>query len=428
MRVHFHTDCYCFGGSEINLLTHLGAAAHSPDIDMMFTYRSSPEYESDLRSRLPDGVTAEPLGVLDPAAVKDRVTRRLPPRLGRLVRGGIGLLGLKQFCLLWNVRRLSVELRRSRPDVLHINNGGFPGASSCNAAAIAARMRRVPAVVYVANNLAVPYRRPGRWMDYPVDRIVAGSVGMFVTASVPAGKALRTVLRLPGSRQVVIPNAAVPDGSAAPAAETRRALGIPDGTRVILVMARLEARKGHRYLLEAVARMPDRLLGDTVLLVVGDGPEREALGRQADTLGIGEKVHFLGARSDRWSLYEASDVIVLPSVANEDMPIVILDAMAAGRPVVATRIAGIPEQVVDGHTGVLVDPGDVDGLASALAEVLADDEVRTSMGTAARERYRDLFTPERFVGSYRSLYTSLLARRRGVEPTPAAAVRSRTHG
>jgi len=104
-------------------------------------------------------------------------------------------------------------------------------------------------------------------------------------------------------------------------------------------------------------------------------------------------------------------VIVLPSISHEDMPIVILDAMAASRPVVATTVAGIPEQVVDGVTGRLVAPGDSVALAAALADVLADSDARAAMGAAGRERYEALFTPERFIDAYRREYASLLSRR-----------------
>jgi len=115
-------------------------------------------------------------------------------------------------------------------------------------------------------------------------------------------------------------------------------------------------------------------------------------------------------------LYAAADALVLPSIGHEDMPIVIIDAMAASRPVIATRVAGIPEQVVDGVTGRLVPPNDSVSLSVAIADVLGDADGRARMRSAARERYAAKYTPRGFVDAYRRLYSSVLARKRRAVP------------
>jgi glycosyltransferase involved in cell wall biosynthesis len=301
------------------------------------------------------------------------------------------------------------ELRRSNPDVVHINNGGFPGAISCNATAIAARLAGLP-TLYVVNNIAYPYRTPGRVLDYPVDRLVARSASMFVTGSNAAGDALRRVLRLHASQHRVIPNAVIRRDPSATAAETRRALGIRDGARVALVVARLEARKGHRFLLEALRYLPPSC-ADLMIVMAGSGPERASLEELAESLGVSNRVRLLGDHPDPWSLYAIADVVVLPSIANEDFPIVILEAMAAGRPVVATRVAGIPDQVVDRVTGRLVEPGDAVGLAEAVAGVLAVPDRGDAMGAAGRLRYETHYAPREVVGEYWRAYRSLRSRR-----------------
>ena len=413
MRIHYHTDCHWFGGSEMVLLLHLDAAFDSADMEPVFTYRAGSEYEAGLRARLTSKVPAKRLRLPDPFDLKQALSRGRSPRMAKALRGGFSLLQLplKQICMVWDVGRMYVELRRSRPDVLHINNGGFPGAISCNATAIAAHLARVPVVVYVVNNIAVPLGRPSRALDYPVDRLVARSVDLFVTASPAAGRALRSVLRLPETQHRVIPNATQFGLATASAQRTRQELGVPSGRLVVLVMAILDKRKGHQYLLDALPQLPQAIRLGMTLVIAGDGPERGALEDQSRARGISSQVLFLGERTDRWSLYEAADVIVLPSISYEDMPIVILDAMAASRPVVATTVAGIPEQVVDGVTGRLVAPSDSVALAAALADVLADSDARAAMGAAARERYEALFTPKRFIDAYRREYASLLTRR-----------------
>jgi glycosyltransferase involved in cell wall biosynthesis len=410
VRVHYHTDCYWFGGSEIALLLHVEAAFQSQDEEPVFTYRAGSEYEAGLRAQASSRVHATRLRLPDPADLKHALARNRSPRVGRALRGGVSLLPLRQLCMAWDVGRMYAVFRAGKPNVVHINNGGYPGAISCSAAAIAARIARVPVVVYVVNNIAVPYERPSRVLDYPLDRLVVQSVDVFVTASMIASRALASVLRLPTNQHTVIPNAAA-SGDARSRESVRKTLSIADDRLVLLVMARLEKRKGHASLLDAIPQLPQQIRDRVLVLIAGDGPERDALEAQAAELNIADRVRFLGHREDRWSLYAAADIIVLPSIGHEDMPIVIIDAMAASRPVVATRVAGIPEQVVDGVTGRLVPPGDSASLSDAIAAILGDNEGRARMGSAARHRYEARYTPQGFVDAYRRLYVSVLARK-----------------
>ena len=424
MRIHYHTDNYWFSGSETTLLALLTAADDEPSVEMVFTYRAWPEYEDGLRTKLAPHVPRRRLRLPDPADLKVALSRGRSPRVSRALRGGVSLLPVKQVCLVWDIARMYAELRRSNPDVVHINNGGFPGAISCNAAAIAARLAGIPSL-YVVNNIAYPYRTPGRALDYPFDRMVARSVGMFVTGSKAAGDALQHVLRLKAAQRRVIPNAVVRRDPEAAAEKTRTALGVARDRRIALVVARLEVRKGHRYLLEALQHLPTSC-ADLMVVVAGSGPERAALERLAESLGVSNRVRFLGEHPDPWSLYELADIVVLPSIGNEDFPIVILEAMAAGRPVVATRVAGIPDQVVDHVTGRIVAPKDSIGLAEALADVLGVPGRGEAMGAAGRRRYETHFAPSEVVREYWRAYGSLLSRKDGSGTQLAHADRSAT--
>jgi L-malate glycosyltransferase len=408
VRIHYHTDCYWFSGSESTLMVLLAAMLEQPSLDAEFTYRGWPEYDRGLRDKLDPRVRARRLRLPDPANLKAALSRGRSPRVGRALRGGVSLMPVRQLCLIWDIGRMYAVLKRSDPDVVHINNGGFPGAISCNATAIAARLAGIPAL-YVVNNIAYPYRAPGRLLDYPVDRVVARSVDLFVTGSNAAAAALREVLRLDATRQRVIPNTVVRRAPRSSLAATRQALGVDPGARIVLVVARLEQRKGHRYLFEALSRLP-KALDDVVLVVAGDGPERAALDALAESEHIAHRVRLLGEHADPWALYAAADVVVLPSIGHEDFPIVILEAMAAGRPVVATRVAGAPDQVVDGVTGYIVEPKDPAALAAAIADVLGPQGRGDQMGLAGRRRYEEQFAPDRVVDSYINAYGNLRTR------------------
>lgn len=401
-KIHFHTDNYWFSGSETTLMVLLGAAWRDPEVEPVFTYRSWPEYEPGLRSRLPEGVVPRALELPDPEAFKTRVIGSRGRAVSTAVRGLGRVLPLRKISLALDVARLTRVFEETRPDLVHINNGGYPGAISCTAAAFAARRAGVRSIVYVVNNLAHGYDRLGRWADWPVDRRVRDVVDRFVTGSTAAGERLAGVLRLAADRVEVINNTVI-DRSGQPGVLD---LPVPSGRRVLAVVARLEPRKGHRVLFEALGRMRTR----PTVVVAGEGPDRAALEAAARASGAGDRVRFLGQCADVWPLLRRADALVLPSIGLEDFPIVVVEAMAASRPVVASRVAGTVEQVVDGETGRLVPPGEPAALAAALDQVLEDEGLRARMGEAGRRRYEANYTADRVVGRYWALYDELVAR------------------
>jgi glycosyltransferase involved in cell wall biosynthesis len=154
--------------------------------------------------------------------------------------------------------------------------------------------------------------------------------------------------------------------------------------RHVLFVGRLAAVKGVSLLLEAFARIR-AAYPDARLTLVGDGPERAALQAQAAALGLSETAHFAGYRSQEEvaALLSEADMLVLPSFA-EGLPVVLMEALASRIPVIATPIAGVSELVRDGETGLLVPPGDVKGLATALDRLLSDPELCRRLGEAGR--------------------------------------------
>jgi glycosyltransferase involved in cell wall biosynthesis len=146
------------------------------------------------------------------------------------------------------------------------------------------------------------------------------------------------------------------------------------------------------------------------LVVVGDGEIKGRLEALSRELGIGGDVSFLGYRRDLSAIAAATDVAVLGS-ANEGTPVSLIEAAAAGRPAIATRVGGVPE-VVAPETGILVPPGDVEALAAAITKLAADPDLRARLGATARERALSRYSAQRLVADIRELYEELLARRR----------------
>ena len=179
--------------------------------------------------------------------------------------------------------------------------------------------------------------------------------------------------------------------------------------RRVITVANLRREKGHDTLLAAVPQVLERR-PDTEFVFVGDGPLRAELEGQVAGLGLGAHVTFLGERRDVAALLAESDVFVLPS-RSEACPNGILEAMAAGLPIVASRVGGIPELVVANSTGILVEPDHPDALAAALVNVLEHPERARALGTAARVRAERYFSFDRMVGAFENLYLTELAAR-----------------
>jgi glycosyltransferase involved in cell wall biosynthesis len=298
----------------------------------------------------------------------------------------------------FDVGGICVYLRRTRPQIVHT----FLLTASLYGR-LAAILTRVPIVIGTEVNIYEHKRRSHalaeRLLMAGTDRVIvsAASVRDFYIAQVHADPAKVDVIYNAvdfGQSQASVPRA-----------EMRAALGLPVDAPVAGVIARLTAQKGHRFLLEAIAAHPDLVRAH--LLVVGGGELRDELVRQSQALGIGARVHFLGPRRDLGDLLGVMDVFVMPSLW-EGLPLSLVLAMGAALPSVATAVAGIPEVVEDGRTGLLVPPGDAGALGRALAQLLSDEARRTAIGREARASVLPRFGVDRYVASVAGLYDRLL--------------------
>ena len=195
-----------------------------------------------------------------------------------------------------------------------------------------------------------------------------------------------------------------PDGNGQ---ETRRLLGIPPDRFVVGWIGRMTGVKRTDDVLMAVKRLRDQGV-DAVLCMVGDGPDRDTVEHRAHELGIVRDSFFLGYQDDVAPFYAAFDALILPS-ANEGTPVSAIESLAGGRPVVATRVGGVPDVVRDGVDGFLVEPGDVDAMADRLAALAADTDLRRRMGDAGRSDVHQRYSVERLLDDIDALYRRLLA-------------------
>jgi glycosyltransferase involved in cell wall biosynthesis len=192
--------------------------------------------------------------------------------------------------------------------------------------------------------------------------------------------------------------------------EARESLGIAPGGIVIGIVATLRSWKGHRHLLEAFAGLSDQ---GTRLIVVGDGPQREALESLTRELGIDARVQFAGEQSNVVPWLQAMDLFCLPSYANEGVPQALMQAMSCSLPVITTPVGSITEIVQDGDTGLLVRPEDPRALRAAIERVLADAPLRARLALRAREIALQRFGEERMVDRMLDVFMAVSRASRG---------------
>jgi glycosyltransferase involved in cell wall biosynthesis len=172
---------------------------------------------------------------------------------------------------------------------------------------------------------------------------------------------------------------------------------------LVCTLARLHPQKGHKYLLQAATHVLD-----AIFVLAGDGPERSRLEELCLNLGLKDRVRFLGHREDIPQLLAACDLFVLPSLY-EGLPLSVLEAMASGKPVVATKVGGTDEAVVHGSTGILVPARNVTALAASIAAMLRDRTMATRFGEAGRKRVAQMFSAEAVVRGVSEVYDELSA-------------------
>jgi glycosyltransferase involved in cell wall biosynthesis len=326
---------------------------------------------------------------------------------------GLGLVNLdvirREIRPLWDLGglvRLYRFLRREAYDIVHTHTskGGFVGR-------LAATLAGVPLIVHTVHGFAFHEASPARTQRFysTLERIASRWCDRIVTVSEFHRKwAIELGMCSPG-RITAIPNGLAEPGRNKDliASELRRQLGARRDDLLVLSISRLAAEKGLEYLIEAAKTLPP--MGRRVQIVIaGDGPAQEQLERLAGNLGVTDRVRFIGFREDVADLLAACDLVVLPSL-REGLSISLLEAMAAGKPIIATNIGSQREVASHAEMARFVPPADATSLTEAIVQLADDQALMARLGNNARAVYENFYTEDRMLQSYRRLYLDLLA-------------------
>ena len=292
---------------------------------------------------------------------------------------------------IFSVLYFYLYLKRVGPNVFIANNGGYPGGFYCRTATISASLISGCRAVHVVHGLALPARGLIRFFEWAIDRILDRrarivTVCRAVRARLKSTRAIR--------QEVSVIHNGIPNSFCLPT--------VYSSSIRILHIGYFDKNKNQRALIQSISQLSNADRSNVEMHFVGadSGDGSMALCRKlAMDLAVSQNIHFHGFISSPEHFYRNTDIFVLCS-HSEGFPISILEAMRAGKAIIASDVGGVSEQIIDGVSGLLVPAGDTEVLAKKILRLKNDPDLRASLGAAARERYLTMFTLEKMVMEY----------------------------
>ena len=404
-KILIFSDCFAYSGSEVVIENLFLSHKIQSKYEFEFIYGYNRSYNQRLNERFEflgikqKNVKSIKLFSPDWVGNQKNLHKKTSPKYLYYLLNTTILRVFKYFFVshIFNYFIIRKKILKSKPDILYINNGGYPASLQCILAVFAAKSIGMDTIFFNINNMATARRK---WYEKYMDSYLNRNVTKFITASYAAQEEAVKIRKLNKGSFVRIPNTIFNDKQIE--VNTKNF----DGRKQIKFgsVGLLTKRKGYHILLQAVDILVNKYnVTDFEIEIIGEGEEKQNLKNLATKYKISRYVRFLGFKSDPFSYVSDFDVFILPSIRNEDFPYVILEAMIFAKPLIGTCVAGIPEQIDNEKTGLLIEPNKPDKLAVAMMELLNFQKIE-QYGLKSREKYFKEFNYELFEDKYFDLF------------------------
>ncbi|WP_281231869.1 glycosyltransferase family 4 protein [Flavobacterium gelatinilyticum] len=411
LKVLIFSDCYIYGGSEKLVSFLLKNEILKNNFCLLYGYRKHKEYEIGLRNeRILDRNGNYSLILLSNESLFHKINlTSLPTFLKNSLKIPFYFLERFRIYFLWNLVVLIFLLLRTKPDVIHINNGGYPAAKSCNILVWANFLSLRRKIIYQVNNQA---RDRENFLEKFYDKFINRNVSYFINASNKAKEELIKKRNFDENKILVVNNCVPLPEVNCNREQILKDLNIPNDSFLIVEVAFLSERKGQRFLISALADLYQKKLlpKDKVYCVfIGNGEDEALLKRNIEELRLESNVFLLGYKNNSEDFISASDLFVLPSIRDEDMPLVVLSALGYGKPILSTNFAGIAQVIESNFNGVLIENDKntfIESLANEILRLFSDQELRLYLGNNAKKSYIN-YSPESYGQKLKNIYEQI---------------------
>lgn len=406
-KILYFSDCHIYGGSDrsiINIANHMAA---QPDTQVSFAYRYFKTYQLGVERDLSKKVHAVPLSLLSNGTFFHQVNLNVKNRLlRRIIKLPFWLIQKIGLYTPYNYLLLRQTIGRINPDLIHVNNGGYPASFISQIAVFAARHSGIDKIVYHINN---PAEKQGVLIDKVIDKKINQHVNYFITASRKALESLSQERSFDVHKLVQVYNTIENPVITKSRHEICRIHNIKEDKFILCEVAFLSARKGQMYILRAFSKIkelhPD-IFSRMVLFLVGDGEDYYKLKQYCENNAL-FNVIFTGYQANYIDYIACSDIFLLPSTGGEDMPLAVLSAMNLGKPIIAGEIAGIAEEIENQKSGILLKVEQLDNLDLEIVKLFKDPDLRHRYSENARSRFATNFSQPVVYQKIIDLYANL---------------------
>jgi glycosyltransferase involved in cell wall biosynthesis len=405
------TDCYIYGGSEKLMSFILKNDFLNNNFTFLYSYRKHNIYEIGLKNEgLLHRKNNYPLILLSNETLFHKINLTFTNVfLIRVIKIPFFLLELIKVYFIWNLLILIYLLIRLKPSIIHINNGGYPAAKSCNVMVIANYLSIRTKIIYQINNQAQPRKS---FVDKIYDKFINKEVGCFINASQMAKSELINKRNFDPEKILLLNNFVPLPKVKMNRYEILKELNIPIDSFLIIQVAFLTERKGQRYLINALNDLFIKNLispQKVYCAFIGNGEDENFLKSYINKLGLSKNVLLLGYKNNSEDYISACDLFILPSIKDEDMPLVLLSALGYAKPIIASDFAGISQVIETNFNGVLV-KNNLETLSNNLSNEIYrlynDEFLRNQLSINAKRTYLN-YSPETYGLKLNNIYNKI---------------------